>query len=160
MDNKELSKVLRKQFAQTMAEQLPQFEPQGGKGKIQLTGWRSFLWSVADDLHFLVALGVDAQGEMFTVEGAWNATADYPAGQTPLLVPNLKAEQVSQDRVVFRLGMKDGTGAIVERTWWEPQSEGEEEPLDLIEEAVERVRKEFLPPFLKRASKKGIRLGR
>lgn len=158
MDQNDLSKVIRKQFAQAMAEQLPQFEPQGGKGKILLTGWRSFLWTVADDLHFFVGLGVDAQGEMFTVEGAWNNTTDYPAGQSPLIAPNLQADQLDLNPVAFRLGMKDGAGHVVERTWWEPPSEDEDELMDVVAEAVAAVRKEFLPIFLKRAARRGIRL--
>lgn len=158
MNKGDLSKHVRKQFLQEISERLPQFEPQGGKGKISLSGWRSFIWTVADDLHFFVGLGVDASGDMFTVEGGWNASPDYPAGQAPIILLNITSKDFDAPRVVFRPGIKDKGGVVVEKSWWETRVAEEEDIQKLITDAVQLIQQEFVRVFAKRAMRKGVNL--
>lgn len=158
MDKSDLSKIVRKHFVQEMADKLPQFEPQGGKGKISLAGWRSFLWTVADRLHFFIGLGVDAAGERFTVEGAWSSSPDYPSGESPSLLMNIKDEHLTKSQLVIRFGIRDQAGVSMEKPWWETHPAEEEDIEKLVADAVQHIQQEILPAFAKRASKLGVRL--
>jgi len=160
MDNTDFAKLVRRQFSQEMADRLPQFEPQGGKGKISLSGWRSFLWTVADDLHFFIGLGVEATGASFTVEGAWNAPPDYPAGLSPTLLLNMREEDFGLAQIALRFAQHDEAGVATEMSWWHKNNVTEETLHALVADAVERIQREFLPAFANRAAKKGIRLAR
>jgi hypothetical protein len=157
MDN-DFARIVRKHFLKELTEKVNQFEPHGGKGRIQTPGWRSFLWSVADDLHFFIGLGVDAAAHTFTVEGAWSASPEYPAVASPRVLPDLGKDPLDKPQLVFRLGASNTGGTLMERDWRESDPASEEAIQTHVEEAVRMIQRDFLPIFLARGARKGIEL--
>lgn len=154
----ELSKVVRRLFTQELAAALPQFEPQGGRGKVATPGWRSFLWTVADDLHFFLGLGIDAGTQSFTVEGGWNDEAEYPEARALRVLPEVGKDPADKAEIAFRAGATAAGGTLMERRWRENPALNDLEIKAHVHEAVQLIQRDFLPLFRARAAKKSIRL--
>ncbi|MFO0965333.1 MAG: hypothetical protein U0793_07065 [Gemmataceae bacterium] len=155
----ELSKVVRRHFIQELAAALPQFEPQGGKGKVATPGWRSFIWTVRDDLHFFIGLGFDGASGSFTVEGGWNDMPEYPGHPMLHVLPEVGKSPADKVEMLFRAGATAAGGTLMERRWRQNPAVDEKEIEAQVREAVRLVQTEFVPLYRERAERKGIALG-
>jgi hypothetical protein len=166
-----VAKAVRKQFAERLKHELPQFRPI--KSEHLTHGERLFEWKAAPALFFFLMLQTDDHNDEFTVEVAWSSDGQFPilsintspcekarGGKMRFRLCNFWTEEDEWFRVCSR-----PTEAQLKAYFFEgkdyyadsPEEAAQRVPA-LIEEAIQRILEHAVPYFRKIVAERGQRL--